>query len=62
MGQVSKKAFQKRQACVLQLLNQLCGFHTGRLHNTTHTVTLTSLSFLGKRPRQLSTQSTAQLC
>lgn len=42
MGQVSKKAFQKRQACVLQLLNQLCGFHAGRLHNTTHTVTLTS--------------------
>lgn len=37
MGQVSKKAFQKRQACVLQLLNQLCGFHAGRLHNTTHT-------------------------
>lgn len=30
-------------------------------HNA-HSDTHISLSFLGKRPRQLSTQSTAQLC
>lgn len=39
LGQVSKKAFRKKQACVLQLLNQLCCLHTDCLHNTRYTVT-----------------------